>query len=123
MIPLKTLSIDAEALFPSLHIKDILESIYDLVLTSKAKFKDINMTAITRYIKVMYTDQEIKKYNVISCLPKRQSVIDGVKTRKVTIAYLDMDTFTRTKNGITEKNVPKWNIFQRSQVTPLRRIY
>ena len=64
-------SMDAEALFPSLHIKDILESIYDLIITSDAEFKDIDMTGITKYVKVMYTDKEIKKYNVSSCLPER----------------------------------------------------
>ena len=42
-------------------------------------------------------------------VPKRTVVLDGQKRKEPTLAYLDNDHYKRTKDGVTEHNVPKWN--------------
>ena len=67
----------------------------------------MDIEAITRYVKRMYSENDQRKFRVKSTLPERQSVIDGNRTKKISLAYPDNNTFTRTKDGKTEKNVPK----------------
>ena len=51
----------------------------------------------------------IKKHNVTSVIPKRKTVIDETNRRHPTLAFLNSDTYTRTHNNVSEKDVQKWN--------------
>ena len=57
----------------------------------------------------MYKCEELVKNKIISCIPRRQVEIDGKSRREPSIAYLDSDTYSRTRRGVIEKGVPKWN--------------
>ena len=92
------ISMDAEALYPSLALKDILDSIWTLVTTSDLQFKNINTKELGKYLAVMVDEDILKKHKVISSIPRRQAVIEGRGRRKPTLAFLDKSTYTNTIN-------------------------
>ena len=49
---------DAEAMYPSLVISNILDRILNLILNSDTDFKEVDIKEIGKYIKVMYTKEE-----------------------------------------------------------------
>ena len=106
---LAVMSMDAAALFPSLKIKDILQGLWRLVMDTTQALDNIDIKEIAKYIAVIYDEDEHRKQNIISCLPRRQVELDGTHRRHPTLAYLDTDTYTRTRQGIRERDVPKWN--------------
>ena len=59
------------------------------MLSSDLKFKNVSILDVAKYIKVMYTHEELKKHNVLSCMPRRQMDINGTCRRPVSIVYLD----------------------------------
>ena len=93
------ISMDAEALYPSLALKDILDSIWTLITTSHLQFKNINTKELGKYLAVMVDEDILKKHKVISSIPRRQAVIEGRGRRKPTLAFLDKSTYTKTING------------------------
>ena len=80
-------SMDAEALFPSLDHDDILQSIYNLIMNTEVKIPNVNMSECIKYVYIMYTKEELAKYCVISCMPKRQTELDGTDKGKPSLAY------------------------------------
>ena len=56
----------------------------------------------------MYTKEELRQHQVVSTIPTRQVELDGTVRRPITIAYLDNETYDKTVNGQTERNIPKW---------------
>ena len=100
---------DAEALFPSLDLKDILDGVWDLIINTDVPFGNIDIKEMLKYIAIMYTDDELRKHNLISVVPVRQTVIDGTDRGSPTIAFLDSDIYTRVKHGVKELGVPKWS--------------
>ena len=99
------ISMDAEALYPSLALKDILDSIWTLVTTSDLQFKNINTKELGKYLAVMVDEDILKKHKVISSIPRRQAVIEGRGRRKPMLAFLDKSTYTKTINGEKVKEV------------------
>ena len=99
---------DAEALFQSLDHDDILQSIYNLIMETEVKISDVNMSECIKYVYIMYTREELVKHCVISCMPQRQTEIDGTDKGKPGLAFLDSDTYTRIKDGVKTKGVQKW---------------
>ena len=93
------ISMEAEALYPSLALSDILDSIWTLVTTSNLQFDNINIKEISKYLAVMCSEDNRRKNNVISSIPRRQALIEGRSRRKPTLAYLDKSTYTKTVNG------------------------
>ena len=49
------------------------------------------------------------KCGVVSCMPIRQTEIDGTQIAQPTLAFLDKDTYTRVRNGEKEHNIQKWD--------------
>ena len=70
-------SLDTEALFPLLDLKDILDGVWDLIINTDVPFGNIDIKEMLNYIAIMYTDDELRKHNLISVVPVRQTVIDG----------------------------------------------
>ena len=62
-----------------------------------------------KYLAVMYTEEELRNYHIISTLPTRQTVLDGTDRGCPTIAFLDTQTYTRTRHGVKESGVQKWS--------------
>ena len=106
---LSVFSMDAEALFPSLALPDILKGVWDLIMDGDVPFNNINWREMTKYLAVLYTEKELREHKVISTIPKRQTVLDGTDKRAPTMAFLDSNTYTRTRNGVKEPGVEKWN--------------
>ena len=69
---LSIFSMDAEALYPSLDIEDINDSVWQLVMKSNIDFQHIDIETITKFVAVMYSKDELRKHQVISIVPKRQ---------------------------------------------------
>ena len=103
------MSMDASALFPSLHLQDILDGIWRLVMDTSLELKNIDFKEVAKYLVVSYDIGDLQKVNIVSCLPKRQVDIDGTARNRLTLAFLDSDYYTRSVNGRKEKNVPIWN--------------
>ena len=82
-------SMDAEALFPSLALKDILGGIWTLVTESSLEFKDVDVNEMAKFLAIEYTREELVRRKVISCIPKRQVESDGTSRGPPTLAYLD----------------------------------
>ena len=59
-------------------------------MSSELKISNINIEEITKYVYIMYTKDELRKYGVISCVPERQTVIDGTDKGKPTLAVIYM---------------------------------
>ena len=83
------LSMDAEALFPSLDIGDMLQAVWNLIMNSDVTFCNIDVCYMAKYLNIMYTREVLAKCNVISCIPRRQTEIDGISRAKPGIAFLD----------------------------------
>ena len=58
-------SLDAEALFPLLDLKDILDGVWDLIINTDVPFGNIEIKEMLKYIAIMYTDDELRKHNLI----------------------------------------------------------
>ena len=91
---LAVFSMDAEALFPSLALQDILQGIWNLVMESTVPFKSVNIQDMLKYLAVTYSEDELRKYNLIPVIPRRQTVLDGTSRGSPTIAFLETDTYT-----------------------------
>ena len=100
------MSMDAAALFPSLNIKDILNSIWKLIVDTELELQTIDIQELAKYLAVTYKHEELVKNKVISCIPKRQVEIDGRCRREPSIEYLDSDSYNRTRRGVTEMGSP-----------------
>ena len=50
-------SMDAEALFPSLHLKYILDGIRTLIEESSLEFNNIDYKEVTKYVSIMYPEK------------------------------------------------------------------
>ena len=90
---------DAEALFPSLALKEILGGIWTLVTESSLEFKDVDVNEMAKFLAIEYTREELVRGKVISCIPKRKVESDGTSRRPPTLAYLDSNHYTRVRNG------------------------
>ena len=66
-------SMDASALYPSLNIDDVMDSIWKLINTSKLDFKNVDIREVIKYVTIMYTEEELREKCVISTIPKRQT--------------------------------------------------
>ena len=56
----------------------------------------------------MYEREILVECGVVSCMPVRQTELDGTDRGKPGLSYLDSDTYTRTVNGVKTKGVSKW---------------
>ena len=65
------MSIDSSALFPSLHIVDILTGLWRLVMETPLELLNVDMKEIGKYLYVMYERDELVRQKVISCIPRR----------------------------------------------------
>ena len=61
-----------------------------------------------KFLAVMYPREELVKMKVVSCIPSRRVEEDGTSRRTPTLAFLDKDTYTRTRNGVKENDIEKW---------------
>ena len=105
---LTVMSMDAEALFPSLALSDIMSGIWRLIMELDLEFNTFNYSEIALYLAVMYRREELVKQSVISCIPVRQVTIDGTNRSEPTLAYLDNTTYTRVINGVKYRGTEKW---------------
>ena len=112
-------SMDAEALYPSLAIKDILDGIWHLVMDSDLEFKNLNIEEMFKFLAVMYPREELVRRQVVSCIPSKTVDEDGTARREPTLAYLDKDTYTRTRNGVKEKDVNIHTGYKTANTVPL----
>ena len=80
----------------------------DIVASSPIEFKHVNIFEMTKFLHVMYTEEQLKKHGVEKNIPDRQVELDGKVRQKPTIAYLDSDVFTKTVNGVKINDVQKW---------------
>ena len=64
---------------------------------------------MAKYIAITCDKETVRKHNLVSVIPRRQTEIDGTSRKRPSLAFLDTDTYTRVSNGVSEKNVPKWN--------------
>ena len=92
------MSMDAEALYPSLDTNDILNGVWELITESDLKFENVDIKEIAKYISIMYSKEDHKKHNIVTTQPTRQVDLDNTARGKLTIAYLDTDKYTRTTN-------------------------
>ena len=95
---LSVFSMDAEALFPSLDHGDILQSIWNLIMDTSLTISNVDIEECIKYVYIMYQREILVKYGVVSCMPVRQTELDGTDRGKPGLAYLDTDTYTRTVN-------------------------
>ena len=102
------MSMDAEALYPSLDMEDMLQSVWNLVMNTDISFCNIDIRYMAKYLYIMYSREVLVKCKIVSCIPKRQTEIDGTAKTKPTIAYLDSDYYYKTVNGERVKTY-KWN--------------
>ena len=51
--------------------------VLDLIFNTNVPFGNIDIKEMLKYIAIMYTDDELRKHNLISVVPVRQTVIDG----------------------------------------------
>ena len=86
-------SMDASALYPSLDINDINDSLWKLITTSKLKFNNVEMKEVIKYVTILHTEEELRERGVISTIPRRQTEIDGTMRSKPEIAFLDSDYY------------------------------
>ena len=70
-------SMDAEALFPSLDLEDIITGIRTLVMESDLDIA-IDTREVAKYVSIMYDSEEARNRNVISCLPLRDVEMEGM---------------------------------------------
>ena len=101
-------SMDAEALFPSLGLADILKGIWRLITESEIQFNNLNISEISKYLAITYSKEEITKHGIEGCIPVRQIILDGTQRSEPTLAYLDSDVYTRVENGEKNRNTAKW---------------
>ena len=99
---------DAEALFPSLGLADILKGIWRLITESEIQFNNLNISEISKHLAITYSKEEITKHGIEGCIPVRQVILDGTQRSEPTLAYLDSDVYTRVENGEKNRNTPKW---------------
>ena len=88
---------------------DMLTGVWDLITTSELQFNNIDYQEAAKYVAVMCDQSVIKRHNLVSVIPVRQTVLDGTSRKSPTLAFLDSDTYTRTSKGKIEKDVQKWN--------------
>ena len=100
---------DVIALYPSLDIDDITESVRKAVMDTKVSFKNIDMETVGKYLAIHMTKEEQKKLNIVSCIPDREGETKGGTCRKVTIAYLDTDYVQRKNEQGKSVKVEKWS--------------
>ena len=111
---------DAEALYPSIHIEDIMDGIMDIVTSAPIDFKNVNIDEMLKFVVIMYSEEEIIQHKLQNVVPLRQVNIDGTTRGKPTLAYLDSDTYTRVSNGKKELDVQKW-IFKSRKPTRIQK--
>ena len=105
---LTVLSMDAEALFPSLALEDIMDGIWRLIMESNFKFSNVNYKQVAMYLAVMYMKEDLVKNKNVSCIPVRQVQLDGKVRCQPTLAYLDNPKYTRVVNDKELKGTDKW---------------
>ena len=87
----------------------------------KTKIQNVDIKEVIKYVTIMYTEEELREKCVISTIPKRQTELDGTQRAKPTLAYLDKETYTRTKDGRKEYNVPKWDWSRAREPSTIQR--
>ena len=102
---LSIFSMDAEALYPSLHIDDIMNGIMEIVASTPINFDHVNIYEMTKYLYIMYSEEELIRHGVDKTIPDRQVDIDCTNRQKPTIAYLDRDYYTKTVNGTKTEDI------------------
>ena len=70
----------------------------DIVASSPIEFKHVNIFEMTKFLHVMYTEEQLKEHGVDKNIPDRQVEVDGKVRQRPTIAYLDSDVYTKTVN-------------------------
>ena len=68
---------DVKALYHSLDIDDITESIRKAVMETKVTFKNVDMETVGKYLAIHMTKEEQKKLNIVSCIPDREGETKG----------------------------------------------
>ena len=58
------------------------------------------MTECIKYVYVQYQREILVNLGVVSCMPTRQTELDGTDHGKPGLAYLDCDTYTRVRDGV-----------------------
>ena len=80
-----------------------------MIMESDLQFNNIDYKEVCKYLAFVCDKDTFKKHNLISVIPKKQTDLDGTSRREPTLVFLDNDTYTRIKDGVPERDVPKWN--------------
>ena len=103
------ISMDAEALYPSLDRQDITQAIWNLLIDTDHDLRNFDYREIGKYLAVKMTKDDLRKHNVIRCIPRRQVELDGRSRAQPGLPYLDSDMYRRTDNVIKGPMTDKWN--------------
>ena len=105
------LSMDVNALYPSVEKREATQIIYerllDLLTSGKLSMVNVDWREVGKYLAVMCDSEEIKRLKLLTVIPER-TVGDNASGRKPGPAYWESDIIERKNaDGVWEK-VPKW---------------
>ena len=102
-------SMDVSALYPSLHMDDILEAVMLLITKSQIMVDNLDTKEMGKYLSVVMEQEEIEARGLGPHIPRRTVVEEGAATKRPTIAYLDCDTYVSRRKGQRAETRPKWS--------------
>ena len=108
-LKVEVFSMDVSALYPSLHIDDILEAVMQLILESDISVECLDTKEMGKYLAVMLEQEEIEARGLVPHIPRRTVIEEGAATKRPTIAYLDSERYVCRKRGQPDTSKPKWS--------------
>ena len=102
------MSMDVDALFPSMTLEDVLETVMELFLSTELLVRVEDDRLLAQYLVLMLSKEEIEERGLSRQMPRRTVEEEERTVRRVPgIAYLDNDTYISRVRGRQQKK-PKW---------------
>ena len=102
-------SMDVEALYPNMDEEDMIEAIQELVEESEIEVENVDGKELAKYIAVMIEKKEIEGRGLANIVPTKTVELEGNSKGKVTIAFLDSETFKSRRKEDNGMEREKWN--------------
>ena len=63
---------------------------------------DVDIKEAAKFVAIMYTSEDIRSMKIVNSLLVRDVEIEGMTGSRPTIAFLDSDTYVKTRQTIKE---------------------
>ena len=96
-------------MYPNLDKEDILQAVEETVINSDILVASIEDEEVAKYVAVLVDKAEIEEKGLKDVVPTKTVELEGNSKGKVTVAFLDTDTYRSRRKGEQGMLKPKWS--------------